>query len=225
MCFSAQASFIAAAVLVPAGALNIHRAYRTDPRYLPLAALPLFFGIQQLFEGFVWIAGAQGDSDLLKVSSRSYMFFAWVAWPVWIPLSVYFIEPSRRKILCLGAAIAGGMLGAAQYVPYFLHENWLVVRFLNYAVVYAGAEMLSLIVGQELTYAIYVTLLVTPLLLSSDKGIRPFGLLVALVLVITYLFFRYAYISVFCFGGAFISLYLVFLLARRNNRGAALRPA
>lgn len=217
MCFSAEASFVAAALLVPAGVLTAHRVYRTDRRYLLLGALPLLFGIQQFVEGLVWTAGVQGNSDLLQTSSRLYMFFAWIVWPVWIPVSAYLIEPGKRKLLCLGVAIAGGMLGAAQYIPYFLHENWLVVRFLNYAVVYAGAEMLSLIAGRELTYTIYVTLIIAPLLLSSDKEVRPFGFLVLLVVAITYLFFRFAYISVFCFGGALMSLYLVYVFSRKNS--------
>ena len=34
------------------------------------------------------------------------------------------------------------------------------------------------------------------------------GLLVALVLVVIYIFFEFTYISVFCFGSAFISFYL-----------------
>jgi len=47
MCFSAEASFTAAAVLVPAGAVSMVRAYKTDRRYLPIATLPLLFGLQQ----------------------------------------------------------------------------------------------------------------------------------------------------------------------------------
>lgn len=37
MCFSAEASFTAAAVILPAGALTLRRAYRTDRRYVPIA--------------------------------------------------------------------------------------------------------------------------------------------------------------------------------------------
>ena len=56
MCFSAEASFTAAAVLVPFGALSMTRAYKTDPRYIPIATLPLLFGLQQALEGAVWTA-------------------------------------------------------------------------------------------------------------------------------------------------------------------------
>ena len=49
------------------------------------------------------------------------------------------------------------------------------------------------------------------LLLSSNVNVQIFGLLVAAVMVVTYLFFSNAYIFVFCFGGAVTSLYLVWM--------------
>lgn len=61
MCFSAEASFAAAALLVPAGAIGIRRAYQSDRRYLAFAALPVYFGLQQLFEGLVWTGGRLGN--------------------------------------------------------------------------------------------------------------------------------------------------------------------
>ena len=45
MCLSAEVSFIAAAGLIPAGALSMRQAWRGDRRYLPLATLPLLFGL------------------------------------------------------------------------------------------------------------------------------------------------------------------------------------
>lgn len=227
MCFSAEASFTVAAVLLPAGALSMHRAYRTDRRYLAIAALPIMLGLQQLSEGFVWTAGTQRDVDWIERASLAYMFFTWLAWPVWVPVSVYFLEPASRKPAYLGFAIAGGMLGAVQYIPYFAHEGWLVTRFLPYAISYEGKEILDYIVTREVTYAIYVAVVVGPLLLSTDRDVKIFGVLVALVLTVTYFFFSYAYISVFCFGGALMSLYLVWMVfgGGRNFRVHNISPS
>jgi hypothetical protein len=50
--------------------------------------------------------------------------------------------------------------------------------------------------------------IIAPLLLSSERDVKIFGALVTVV-VVTYSFFSFAYISVFCFGGALMSLYLV----------------
>jgi hypothetical protein len=38
----------------------------------------------------------------------------------------------------------------------------------------------------------------------------------------TYLFFSYAYVSVFCFGGALMSLYLVLTMLRKKPPRSAL---
>ena len=228
MCFSAEASFTAAALLIPSGALSIQRAYRTDRRYVSICALPLLFGLQQFLEGFVWTSGARGELDLVRLYAIGYMSFSWLAWPIWVPFSTYFLEPARRKPLYLLFAIAGAILGAGQFLPYFVHSNWLSVRFLDSAIAYGGVELFDFLFARELTYAIYLTLIILPLLLSTRGEIRVFGVLVAIVAAITYLLFRFAYISVFCFGGALMSFYLVamiFWIDRRRQRAASLSVA
>jgi len=218
MCFSAEASFTAAALLLPAGALSIWKAYRTDRRYVPICALPMLFGLQQLLEGFVWIGGESGDLDLVKLSSLAYMFFSWLAWPIWVPFSTYFIEPPHRKPLYLVFAIAGAVLGAGQYLPYLVHDSWLEVRFLDAAIVYGNIELFDFLFAREFTYAIYLSIIVLPPLLSTRSEIRVFGVLVAIAFAVTYLFFSFAYISAFCFGGAMISFYLVAMIYWIDHR-------
>jgi hypothetical protein len=214
MCFSAQASFTAAAILLPAGAIGMQRDYRTDRRYLPLAALPIFFGLQQLFEGLVWTGNALSSDTMVLRYSLAYMFFSWLAWPVWVPLSTYFLEPCRRRYIYLIFAVVGGMLGAMQYFPYFAHEGWLVTKFFPHAISYRGAVLFDLIMRREITNAIYLFVIVAPLLTSSDRRAQIFGILISVVATVTYLFFQFAYISVFCFGGALMSLYIVYMIFR-----------
>ncbi|MBX9864964.1 MAG: hypothetical protein K2Y42_19655 [Hyphomicrobium sp.] len=212
MCFSAEASYTAAAVLLPAGGFAIQRAYHTNQNYLPIAALPLFFGLQQLFEGLVWTGNAISSDSMVQRYSLAYMFFSWLAWPVWVPFSTYFLEPCRRRYIYLIFAIMGGMLGAMQYFPYFAHDGWLVTKFFPNAISYQGAVLFDYIVRREFTYAIYLFVIIVPLLSSSDRHAQLFGVLIAIVVAITYLFFKFAYISVFCFGGALMSLYVVYMV-------------
>jgi hypothetical protein len=212
MCFSAEASFTAAGVLLPAGAITVNQAYRTNRQYLPIAALPLFFGLQQLFEGLVWTGNALSSDSMVERYSMAYMFFSWLAWPVWVPFSTYFLEPCRRRYVYLIFAILGGMLGAMQYLPYFAHEGWLVTKFLPYAISYQGTVLFDFIMQRDLTYAIYLFVVIAPLLTSSNRRAQVFGLLISMVVAITYLFFQFAYISVFCFGGALMSLYIVYMV-------------
>ncbi|MBW0151480.1 MAG: hypothetical protein KXJ53_09740 [Phenylobacterium sp.] len=216
MCLSAPVSFAAAAILIPAGAGTVWTALRRDRRYAALAALPALFGLQQLMEGIVWITGAHGPPGASESFSLAYMFFAWIAWPVWVPVSVYFIEPYRRRSAYLVFAVVGGMLGSIQYLPYFAHEGWLSVTLLENAVVYRDEELLDAIIGRPQTYLLYVTVLIVPLVMSSDRDVRVFGGLVAAVLAVTVGFFQWAYISVFCFGGAVASLYLIWALRRKG---------
>lgn len=112
------------------------------------------------------------------------------------------------------------MLGGLQFIPYFVHDGWLATTFLRWAVRYQDINLLDGLVSRTVTYAIYVAVVIVPFLLVRGWEIKIFGLLVAGVLVITYAFFSYAYISVFCFGGAVISLYLLALMWRRRARPA-----
>lgn len=213
MCFSAEASFVAAAVLLPAGAFAMRKSYRENRNLLPLATLPMLFGLQQLFEGLVWTGGALSNPGMIERYSLAYMFFSWLAWPVWVPLSAYFLEPCGRRHIYLLFAILGGMIGAMQYFPYFAHEGWLVTKFLPNTISYQGTVLFDYIMERELTYAIYLFVIVVPLLTSSNPRARVFGLLIAGVALITFVFFRFAYISVFCFGGALMSLYIIHMVA------------
>ena len=212
MCFSAEASYMAAAVLLPAGAVAMRRAYQRDRQYIPLATLPVLFGLQQLFEGFVWTAGHAGNQVAVETFSLAYMFFSWLAWPIWVPLSTYFIEPCRRRSVYLGFAIFGAIMGALQYVPYFAHKGWLVTRFYDYAISYQGTVLLDFIMPRELSYPLYLFAIIAPLITSSVQNARIFGALIVVVVVTVYAFFSYAYISAFCFGGAVMSVFIIWMV-------------
>ena len=54
MCFSATASFTAGAALTAVGGLTVHKSHGQIE--LPLALVPLLFGIQQLTEGVLWLS-------------------------------------------------------------------------------------------------------------------------------------------------------------------------
>ena len=87
MCFSAEVSYSAAVILVPLGGIAMHRAFQTDRKYLPIATLPLLFGLQQLSEGLVWTSGQSNNQFWVETFSLTYMLFSWLAWPVWVPFS------------------------------------------------------------------------------------------------------------------------------------------
>ncbi len=212
MCFSAEASFAAAAALLPAGGVAMQRAVRRNLTYLPIATLPLLFGLQQLSEGSVWMAGRANHPSAVETSSLAYMFFSYFAWPVWVPFSTYFLEPQQRRSLYLMFVISGAMLAGIQYIPYFTHQGWLITRFYNYAVSYQDTVLLDALIPREMTYLIYLMIVILPLIISSNRKLRFFGGLLIGVVAVTYTFFIYAYVSVFCFGGAVMSMFLVWMV-------------
>ncbi len=216
MCLSAEVSLGAAAVLIPAGAVAARSALQRDRRYLMIATLPFLFGLQQLVEGLVWIEGRAGNAHHVAQYSLLYMFFTWIAWPIWVPVSAYFIERGARRNIILLFVIAGALLGGLQFIPYFVHDGWLTTTFLRWAIRYQDINLLDGLISRTAIYAIYVTVVIVPFLLVRSWEIKIFGLLVAGVLIVTYGFFSYAYISVFCFGGALVSTYLLALMWRKR---------
>jgi hypothetical protein len=125
-------------------------------------------------------------------------------------------------------AILGGMLGAVQYFPYFAHDGWLETKFLPHAISYQGTILFDFIMRREITNAIYLFVILAPLLTSSDKHIKVFGILLTGVVIVTYPFFTSAYISVFCVGGVLMSIYIVYVIfketAAPNSRASQPPP-
>jgi len=212
MCFSARASLGVAVALLPAGAYCLAMAWRKDRRYLPLAAVPVLFGLQQLCEARVWAGLDLGDPGLARVPSLAFLFFALVVWPVWVPLAVAAVEPRGRKRLALIAvAMVGAAVGAAYYLPVAAD---------------GGRGRGPAVVGHSVRYdfsgvpaaagwawpALYLVTACGPLLASRDRHLRPLGVGVAVAAVASYLLFEYAVASVWCFLAAILSAYLAYPL-------------
>ena len=63
MCFSATASFAAGTALSAVGGLTLRKSQGKVE--LPLALVPLLFGVQQFSEGFLWLS-LGGDLPAVK---------------------------------------------------------------------------------------------------------------------------------------------------------------
>ncbi len=111
MCFSLEASFVASAALSTAGVIGLKKAGKTP--YRLLALIPLFFGVQQFCEGIVWTASIYTDyAYLLDVGTYSFIFFAWIIWPIFLPYTFWRLEKKKTRkkllliILLLGIAVS-----------------------------------------------------------------------------------------------------------------------
>ena len=225
MCFSATASFALMGALVPAGAYGIARARKVNPDLLPFAIYPLAFGIQQGFEGIVWLGMTAGDADRVAWSSRGFLFFSHFFWLAWVPLSVWWLEtdPSRKRILSW-LSVLGFLYGLSIFLPSFLFGGWLKVVEINHSLDYKTVLIYEDVVNRTVLRLIYAAIVVSALALSSDRRIQIFAGMVAASLLLTYAFYAYAFISVWCFFAAILSFYLVYIIVQEGrDSGLGLR--
>lgn len=215
MCFSATASFVSSAVLIPAGGFSLAQAWRADRRFLTLAAFPALFGVQQVMEGWVWLGTEAGTGSNPRVAALGFLFFAYVLWPVLTPLAAYFVEkgPVRRKVFLAFAAF-GAAFGLSLYAPAAALPDWLEVEVVRGSIVYNTRLVYDGVVSTTVLQGVYVAVVCLPLLASSAPEVRGFGVLVTLSVVVTFLFVTYAFTSVWCYFAAVVSGYVALLMSR-----------
>lgn len=218
MCLSASVSFAASSFLVAGGAFASRKAWKINARYLPVALMPLFAGAQQFLEGNVWVGMNTGDSFMVLWGALGFFFLTWFMWPIWIPFSVYVLEPSDspHKFLFLIFALIGTAFGIAFYVPHVLNPDWVTVTINQNSLAYEGTVMLDYLMPRELTNVIYLFLIIVPPLMSRYLHVKYFGLTLIAVIAVDFLFLRYAYISFFCLLAGLATLHLIYIILRNK---------
>lgn len=216
MCFSAPASFSASAILLPVGIYCVKKALNNDKRYLSLAAVPFLFGIQQAFEGGLWLAMDNPGGATAMTMALGFLFFADFLWPFMIPLASALVEENRRKRqVFLFFSFAGTVFGLSLYVPLLYNPEWLSMQIKEGSILYQLVQIYDAIIPKVGLRGIYAIIVTAPLLLSSVKSIRRLGMLLLLSIMISALFFAYAFVSVWCFFAAIISLYIFSIMKQR----------
>jgi len=151
MCLSQTVSFTASAFLVIGGGFAITKAWEVNKRYLPVAMMPLFAGLQQFMEGNVWWGVNTGDPGTTLLGAMGFIFFTWFMWPFWIPLATYVLEPpkSRRKPWMLTMSLAGLAFGLALYVPHLLNPESIQVTVNQDSLAYEGTMILDYLMPRQ----------------------------------------------------------------------------
>jgi len=220
MCFSETVSLAAGVVLLGGGGYALTKARQINNKYIPVAMMPVFAGLQQISEGLVWSGMTDGNAQLVQVSALVYIFFTWFMWPFWIPLAIYVLEPkeSRRKHLFSGFALIGLVFGLILIVPHLLNPSWVNVAINHNSLAYEGTMLLDFLMPRTLTNVIYLTLIIAPPLLSRYRHLRYFGVTLIVVTSVDYLFLQYAYISFFCLLAGLATVHLIYIIARNHCR-------
>jgi hypothetical protein len=142
LCFSAEASFASAAVLVPAGIYCARSALVKDVRWLPLSMLPIMAGLQQGCEGLVWLGLGRSDPDAVQAAALLFLFFAVCFWPFWIPFSVVCVAPEKRVKLFLGLVTLCGLAGGlGSDLPVLLDPELLHTEVVHHSIHYRIAAL------------------------------------------------------------------------------------
>lgn len=215
MCFSATASFVAGSALIPLGGAACLQAWKVDRRYLTLAAFPALFGIQQSIEGHLWRSFDEPSMAVSHAAAMAFLFFAYLLWLVLTPLAAFFIEDRvwlRRAFW--GAAVAGGIFGLSLYLPLVFRPDWLSVELVHNSIQYDTRLIYDGVGSVTILRVVYAAVICLPLLASTARGVRTFGVLIAISVIVTFLFAVYAFTSVWCYFAALLSGYVVFLIYR-----------
>jgi hypothetical protein len=216
MCFSTEASLTAGAILIPAGFWCLRTAARKNLKYLPLAFTPVFFGMQQICEAFVWTKIHKGDAVGVLPPAFAFLFFAIGFWPGWVPFTAAFIEtrPSRRNLF-FAISAAGYGLGLLLYIPLLIHSSeWLEVGVYEHSIQYDLSRVPVSMLAGFAWQAAYLGLVCVPLMISRERNLSILGVSVFVSAVLSAIVFRYVFASVWCFFAAFLSLHMAYVLYR-----------
>jgi hypothetical protein len=213
MCFSAEASLSIGALLIPMGGYCIVQAIKRDPSYLPLSAMPLAFGIQQICEGIVWNGIEQGNTQLVARGSLGFLAFALTFWPFWVPFSMSVSENriTQKRILWL-LAIFGASFGLYLYIPLLLNPDWLTTKISGRSIQYDISILPTFKMIPSLVWHLaYIAGVTIPFALTLNRQLRIYGTLIGISALISHILFWRAFFSVWCFFAAGISAYLIYV--------------
>jgi len=207
MCFSPVASFAGGVIISSIGIATIRKVHK--PSQLVFACIPLFFGIQQFAEGFLWLTLPLPEFiTIQKLSTNIFLVMALVIWPMMIPLSVLYMEEDKKRKKILWILLAVG-LSLALYYTFCLLTFGVNPQVMKYHIQYNTGfpKSLALIV-----FATYLLVTITPLFVSSIKRTHLMGILMFLSCLVTAIFFTQFLTSVWCFFAALISGVIYWIL-------------
>lgn len=230
MCVSAETSFGLTVVLAPAGIYCLKIASQRDRRLIAIAAIPLFFAVQQFCEGLVWIGIGRGNTDLTKVAAEVYLFFALAFWLFWIPFSAMFVERRKKvKVILLTGALLGLMGGLILFLPVAFNPDNLQVSVVRHSIFYDYPDPPALIIAPQIAWHLFYTSIVSlPLIFLKEKLLVGYGTAIVVTAILSHAVFFYAFASIWCFMAACVSLYFCYVFyhwpVRRTTR-TKLQPA
>lgn len=185
-------------------------------RELLFAAFPALFALQQFIEGLLWLLlkSNKPHPTLAYGLTLAYLTFAYSFWPILCPISVYAIEynpkgmrkQAFRLLITLGCLTGG-------YLLFFILKNPIHASVLNCSIRYD-----THLSGPQWFTGIYLLATILPYFLSSHRSILIFGIPNLFLCGVAYVFYNSAFISVWCFFAAIVSMSLYAFLRRLHHQ-------
>jgi hypothetical protein len=207
MCFSAEASFAGGVIISAIGVATVTKVHKSSQ--IVFASIPLFFGIQQIVEGSLWLTIPLPDyASMQKVFTYIFLIMADFLWPTMIPLAVLLMEENlkRKKIMLV---LLGMGITLSLYYAFCLITFDVSPQISGYHIYYSTTfpKFLSMP-----AFIIYLIVTIIPLFISSIKRTRLMGVLMFLSCVISAIFFTQYLTSVWCFFAALLSAVVYWIL-------------
>ncbi len=223
MCFSATASFGAAAVLGVVGIVAVTKA-KTKPQKV-FASIPLIFAAQQFSEGLLWLSLKNADlASIQSLLTYTFLFFAMAVWPFWIPFSIWLMEKDgkRKKIIkgfvAIGAIVTVGVgvilsLYPVKVVTPFcfscpVSDTGVLRHHLHYE--FAIPQLVKNLI-MAFTVLYIAATIITPFL-AGNKKMQWLGIVFLLSYLFAVMFYNGFVISVWCFFAAILSFVVLWII-------------
>ncbi|MGZ5244634.1 MAG: DUF6629 family protein [Bacteroidia bacterium] len=207
MCFSAEASFAASGVLLVAGVASLRSTNARNQ--VPFAAIPLLFAVQQFSEGFVWLSLTNSSyANWGNIAVYTYLVFAQIFWPAWVPFSIYLLEknPKARKILvilsCMGGIVAAYL---AYRLIYFPVQVVISSNHIKYLLKLPYPEI-------HFSGGLYLLSTMLSPFASSVRKMLLLGIVILMSYIVARLFFGEFVISVWCYFAAMCSAIILLII-------------
>ncbi len=199
MCFSPEAD-IAGGLVICAIGVNAVRHIGQRREFIALAWIPVLLGAHQFIEALVWL-WLQGHvpPGIGHVALWAYLLIAFVVLPVFIPLAVIALEPTRRrKQLMAPFALIGAVIAVILFTA--MVRGPVSVKLAPYHLSYSIRLSDGLLI-----VALYVVAVCGPLLVSGYRNVALFGVVNLIAVIIIARLTISGFASVWCGWAAITS--------------------
>ncbi len=213
MCFSASASFSAGIVLCVIGVAAIKKTNR--PSQMLFASIPLIFCVQQITEGFLWLALSKpAYAFLLQFTTYTFLFFAQVVWPCCVPLAILLLEKKEKRKKIQKIFVSIGVL-VSLYLGFCLLSYPVEARIIGYHISY-GLDFPAAL--SNYGGGLYIIATIAPAFFSHIKRMWWLGLAILISYIMTTLFYTDYIVSVWCFFASVISIAVFAIICEINKK-------